>query len=330
MTTAILHIGQHKTGSSSIQLTLSLLDPATASSNFRYVKSPFRNHSMIISSAFGDIKNLSYYRKLKFGNGIPLRRMNRSEARKILRSEVKKAQDRDQKIVISAEDFCALEHSEVQEARVFFEECGVSNFKVFGYFRGVQRWSNSFSQQIIKQGNVTLENVLSSPPYPMYREYFEKFLNVFGAANVSLNPFDKNCLFEGCVVRDFLKRAEMVVSNEHFSVENTNDSLTAYQVQFASFMTQIYRENGWKHRGKISPFIKWIGQDHDRTKFFIKPSVISKAIELAEADVEWLVGVTGVDRNFLTEQRDRDCDISYNAHIRKTDLARLAMLANDA
>ncbi|MTH94771.1 hypothetical protein [Roseibium sp. RKSG952] len=327
MTEAILHIGQHKTGTSSIQRSLGAVDRKLDCLNFRYLNGKIRNHSFIISPAFGNKNSLSYYRKLKFGHGIPFRKMTRDEARMVLRNEVKSAQQSNQKIVISAEDFCALKHEEVQDARDFFVNCGVSKFKVIGYFRGVQSWANSFSQQIIKQGNATLEDVFERVPYPMYRELFEKFLEVFGRSNVSLNPYEKAALAEGCVVRDFLQRSGLEVPNEHFSLINVNSSLNSYQVQIASYMTELYRQKGWKNRQELSRTFHRVGLDQTSQKFYLPSKVISQALVHARADADWLVSVTGIEHDFLLGHKEKDCEDLFNACIKRSDIAHIAMLA---
>lgn len=329
MTQAILHIGHHKTGSSSIQSYLGSIDQNTIDINFRYLSVLSKNHCSIVTAAFGKKENKKSYKRIKFGNGLRLNKFEKDEARNIISEGVYKAKAQERNLIISAEDLCILHFDEIVDVRDFLIESGITSFKIIGYVRDIQSWANSYSQQIIRHSGETLEKVIKEVPYPMYREYFEKFFTIFGAENVVLRPFDDKSFIDGCLIRDFLTFTDSTIPNGKIFTQTVGESLSADQVHLASFINKIYRKKGWKNRRMLTRLFSKVGTEREFKKFALPTDILEKSILKSASDLEWIIGVTDIDRDFLSRTATSEPNFNFNQTINRLDLAELVMLAGN-
>ncbi|MEW5838769.1 MAG: hypothetical protein AB1717_08050 [Pseudomonadota bacterium] len=195
----IVHVGMHKTGSSSIQDFFfgAELDGITYLDMGGY-----SNHSGYLSTILLEKPHL-YHAHLSMGRGqdevdkLRLRYLDK------LRESIKRCTT--ERMIISAED---LSHRSIGESGLmrlkhelapYFEK-----ISVIGYVRRPIDYVQSAFQQIVKEGSSSWFSWRDLPKIvPRYRGSFEPMDAVFGRENVTLIPFVKTNIKGGDVVVDF-------------------------------------------------------------------------------------------------------------------------------
>ncbi|QDY70408.1 hypothetical protein [Qingshengfaniella alkalisoli] len=300
MTKIMLHIGQHKTGSSSIQATLDFAQKRVQLKKWRYLQSDERNHSFIISSAFGSESYMKYYKEIKSSAGIPRKRFGKRFAQNRIFEEIQSAKKSNLNLIVSAEDLCILHESEVAEMRKFFVDSGATSFSVVGYIRPVAEWSNSFSQQLIRQSLKTISDVIDLPPYPRYREYFEKYISTFGRENVDIRPFYRKTLHGEDVVSDFLSILSEDSSSRNIKLYMKNDSMTVDQIRLASAVNEVRFRSNWKDGLIILRHLRNM-ELPKKERFGLPAYCHEMAIRSAESDINWASESLNLDKAFLSK-----------------------------
>lgn len=218
MKTCHLHIGMHKTGSSSIQNYLDENRSELLKSGFYYAEMGGANHSGPFLYCLGfepakdtEIANLKIApdelnRRVLFYKG------------KLADSLKGNYSD----IIFSAESIIKLTRNELLDFKENLLKY-VDEIKVYCYVREPMPFMVSSFQQIIKTMPVFLDN---QNLYPNYQEKLEKFESVFGSVNYRL--FSRDTLFQGDVTADFCSWIDL----PYFGAEETNNSLGALAVKF--------------------------------------------------------------------------------------------------
>ena len=191
MTRVILHIGQHKTGTSSLQQSFFVAQRQGRLENTIYCRSPIANQSKFITSLYGSRESQEYYDRVKNGYRVILRHRNSKRYKRILDASLQEAIDRKKDFLMIAEDFCVLAPKELMRIQEYFVSKGITDLKILGYIRPVEAFAHSFAQEKIKDG-CTIENVIEQPPTPNYRDIFEKFFTIFGDSNTCISPFNSD------------------------------------------------------------------------------------------------------------------------------------------
>lgn len=210
----VLHIGMHKTGSTSVQ--------GAYSKHFIYCKFGPTNHS---------IAAITVFHRDPYGYHIHktnrLTRAEIDERRRLWLSELEEslAQDRET-FLLSGEDFCKLGWDEVQK---FADVVGkvIPNVEVYAYVRPPISFATSAFQQHVALGAKRF--VL---PKPRYRERFEKFGNIFGQDRLRLRLYDRSRFDGGDVVSDFAQWAQIPPAGGIGSDANRSLSAAATAVLF--------------------------------------------------------------------------------------------------
>ena len=304
MAQLVLHVGMHKAGSSTIQGTLRKAQTDGRLPKLRYLDSVQPNHSFVISRIFGSDANEAYYRRVKFGLGIPKNHPRTKDARAALEREIEAAGAADETLVISGEDICALHCDEVQDMKDFFVARGIEKFLVVVYMRSAEEWATSYSQQFIKQGAGTIENKLLDPPYPMYKEYTGKFLEVFGRENVKVRQFSREHFPDGCVVKDFLSTFGADDLQKDMEIVIRNVSLTLAQTQLASLINEFDHSTNAKAKQFVRRCFSQYQPEKGSQKFRLTREALDIVQERARADIEWAGSELGIDPGFLTRKAD--------------------------
>lgn len=210
--TVILHVGMHKTGTTSIQKSLQDLSAARA----RYVQLGGSNHSAPVVTAFhDDPAEMGLHRRA--GREAEDVAGFRQRVRQRLEAELSRTAEFD-KFVLSGEGIVALPPHALKELRgVLLSHVG--QVQVFAYIREPVGFSVSAFQQRVKNGGKAFR--LTQPDY---RKKFQRFINVFGREQFSARVFARAELKDGSVVADFchqwslpFDRSKEVRSNESIS-----------------------------------------------------------------------------------------------------------------
>lgn len=200
MSTVILHVGTHKTGSTSIQKTLGHFRAQLLQEGVSLYEGT--NHTDFYR-AFTDVPESfhQYYRGWR-------KKLRRDK----VRGKIKKyfAESKCSQHLITAEDLSLLSRDSLSEMRRFLmEECGCSNVHAVCVIREPLEYLNSSLQQFIKPGMTSLHDFLFND-FANYRLqgcpdfhggmqnilmqlYFpipERLISAFGAEHVTFHRFD--------------------------------------------------------------------------------------------------------------------------------------------
>ncbi|SEG54998.1 hypothetical protein [Marinobacterium lutimaris] len=224
----VIHIGMHKTGSSSIQETFC----SAKFKDLEYLNLGSPNHSGFFATLFWENPE-NYHGNIKAGRSLEDIRALRTEYKDLLLSQIRSSTKNN--VMISAED---LSHpggiDRVRRLKEFFEPY-FDDFKVYAYVRTPASYMESAFQQMVKGGIGFLD---LNRVYPQYRSRFEVYDQVFGEENVTLIPFDKKLFHEGDVVLDIAYRLGENISKEE--VVRVNESLSLE----ATSLMYVYRKYG--------------------------------------------------------------------------------------
>lgn len=216
MTTLFIHIGFHKTGSTSLQYALKKHQGNLEKENFSFLAENNSGNSSDLISVNLNRSNAAvkisdrFFSLLKRGKG--------------------------NNAIISAEHLSFIEdESELVKLR---NHClqSYSEVKIIAYIRKQHRLALSFKRQAAKQPHINAApssqlcgHTLNSPipeltytlvNYLKFDEKYKLWSNVFNEDNVIFKLYDKNFLFKSCICKDFSK--VLGVENELPS-ENVNE-----------------------------------------------------------------------------------------------------------
>ena len=224
-----LHIGMHKTASSSIQAVFS----EHADENVRYAKLGPRNHSKPIFTVFSE--NPGDHGSFK-ATGITSTDLHHKKAiwKKKLNAELARPERR---LIISGEDIWRLDKQELAVMLRTFEDHD-RQVRVHAYVREPHAFAVSQFQQLVKGGLARF-----TIPRPRYRSRFEGFINVFGSANVDLVPFVRSAFDGGDVISDFAARVGVAKPDGIHRVANNSLSREAVAALF------VWNASGMKSNG---------------------------------------------------------------------------------
>ncbi len=216
MRIAYVHIGMHKTGSSSIQGTLAQnLWP-----EHHYVQVGPPNHSVMMQTVFNLDPNPVQLRE------TGLNRKDIENRSKKWREDLVQELENNTKpnVILSGENFSGNDITEgaLKDLHGFLRTY-VDRVQIIAYVRPPVSLMESSFQQRVKSGRM---NGVRGVPV-RYRSRLEKFDTEFGRENVDLIKFDKSALLNGDAVQDFANRIGVELDPEQISTKNQSLSLEA-------------------------------------------------------------------------------------------------------
>ncbi len=227
----ILHVGFHKTGSSSIQETFSRLE----FDDLAYAKWGQANHSGPFQYAFKkdktEINNVG-------NNAALLDRAEKIGERFLNQLRKELVNCKKQRILFSAEAMSQCRDEDALVSFLSFVRPHVSNVSVFGYVRAFADLSASRFQQTLKMGK------LSRFPYKVTtKDNIQMLDRVFGDGKVTFLKFDRETLHEGDVVLDFAKHLNVSVTVDEIVRANESISLEAIAILYCNLQYGVDTPN---------------------------------------------------------------------------------------
>lgn len=280
MTQVILHIGMHKTGSSSIQETLAGFDDGRT----RYARlGPEANHSLAIMRMFGTDSSHPHAADARRGRSAQEVAARTARLRAALRTQLAQGG----RLILSAESLSMLEGPEVTRLRRFLLRHGATGILVIGYARAPLSFAASALQQRIRNDVADL-----SVPRPGYKHRFRKFIAQFGADAVQILPFDRARLTGGSVVADFLTRCG--IDPASLPEKRSNETMKAA----ATRLVFDFNRSGVMSHGRADLLKARIGliravRMADTGLPFVLPEGLAAQAQDPE-DVAWLRKATGI------------------------------------
>lgn len=287
-----IHIGLHKTGSTSIQATMFKNRKKLGSEHGIYYLPLNVNHGRLFYSLYAKAPH-------RIGKNIlagldekeKVQQYNESLIQKIT---VRFEENRSKRIVISGERISTLSPDGVERFRDFMARfCDAP--RIIVYVRDPVGWSTSRLQQAVKGAN-TLENFRKNIPVPQFQKRIEPFIRCFGRENVDIRCFNDAIGAEGGLIGDFMSaigKSPALLNQLH--VVRSNESLCAEAVLL---MNEIKNHKGSSKENKRS-----LEQLQFKASNLLKgmpggkftlPKEAAEAVEQrSKSEIEWLTSQLG-------------------------------------
>lgn len=208
----IIHIGVHKTGSSSIQKTLDGFDDGKT----RYARLGDLNHSIPLYSIFSSNR---FERRHFLRQGLSEKEMAETVAAFDTRLSRELTQDRET-LILSAEDLSILKNE--NDVRSLKQRLSphTDRIEVLAYMRDPVGFASSSFQQKVRVGYSQL-----AIPHVTYKDRFQPYLSVFGLDALQFVKFDPAQFPDNSVTQDFLAR--IGIAREAVAEQQANASMSA-------------------------------------------------------------------------------------------------------
>ena len=273
----IIHIGMHKTGTTSIQRTFArhLND-----FDFVYVKLENPNHSREIFTLFEEKNHPSK-------NGIEnqkVEEINRKTKNRLIENFQIHP---NKKYIISGESIRSMSPHALINFKSFLDQF-FKKITIVAYIRPPKAYMESAFQQVIKGGtnNFDIDKV-----YPNYRK-FKQFFNIFGEDNIRLWKFDVKHFPDNDVVLDFCQRLGIKTIPENIIKDNESISKEALSLLY------IYRKFGPGYgntptsKKENDHLIQVLSQINGH-KVRFGPKLINPILNKYKKDIEWMESILG-------------------------------------
>jgi hypothetical protein len=274
MTRCIIHIGTHKTGTTSIQRRLD----GFKNGEFYYARlAGHENHSLPIFSLFAPHPERHALHRAAGRDAHAVQAFN-DQIKADLEKSITKARDRT--LLISGEDIGYLPEGAIQRMHDYLKT-RVDEVEIVAYVRSPAAYMASHFQERVK--NLTIDWFDPARMYRNYRDSFSPFDRIFGRDKVQLWKFDPKAFPDGCVVQDFSRRLGINVPSQR--VVRLNESLsreaTAALYTYAK-LGQRYGATAMRGGGMK------LGRLLPGSKFRFSPEAVRPVLAANQADLAWI------------------------------------------
>ena len=236
-----MHIGAHKTGSTSIQQAFFNSASALRRRGISYF--PYdSNHTLPFTWLFAnDPANHHFTLRARLSPQALEHRTR--EIDNCLKEFL--ADQNSQIKIISGEGISCLAELEVDRVRKYFDAAANHQIKIIIYLRNLYEFIDSAAQELVKSGYV-LEQVeaaiLAGEPMvrPGYEDRTRKFQRVFGLENVIIKVFDTERFKDGDVVADFCETIGAPELYGELPKIRANESISHEAVRLLSRYDQLF------------------------------------------------------------------------------------------
>ncbi len=328
MATLFLHVGMHKTGTSSIQETLHAHRAILPSFGFAYFEAE-RNHSRAIASIVADNPHLHTANRLAGRHDRDAAIRYAEESRQALLAFL--AAPPAPNLIISGEGIGMLGDRDLDRLLVLLRPM-VDRLVVVGLVRNPRSFLVSATQQAAKAGQ-TLD-ALAGPAMrsPAYRKRFARFERRAEVDEVRLRRYHPDHLVRGCSVATFLEMCgappdlgeALTVARENVAVSST--AVRALLV--ANEVVPVFLPDGSRNparaRGLRAALESLPGQ-----RFRAPGAMVERAMAAAADDIAWMEERLGMPLD------DQDVPVVPEAgeemlrQFSRDDVAALIRLLND-
>lgn len=317
----ILHVGLHKTGTSSIQSTLYNGDnnKLLLKEGILYPRCWGRNHGTVLGSAFHNEPEKFWpnkFPKILSKEEIKNKdRLNLEKFETTVNSSVAK------RLVISGEVISKLTINNIRKMKDYLMDIGFSQakFKIMIYTRNPVTWAVSDLQQQLHGGgwryDKELDKLKGQILPTLFQERIGKFIEVFGEKAVHVYPFEKARTHDFGMVGHFLE--ELNVNNKlikDIKQIRKNESISMFTGEFLAYVNDRIpliingKHNENRHKSDHRPLIKVRGD-----KFDIPLKEKKKIVLVTEQDMKWLKENYGIDytnEEILETKKYQNVDLS--------------------
>ena len=211
---ALIHIGMHKCGTTSIQNSLKGFDDGVT--KYAQLKNN-PNHSIPFQLIFTE-KNDDLMSFKRRGFGQKEIAQEKADSKKYLLREIKNT-DRE-RIIFCGEAISSFSKEIYSKKMIdFFDKRNIET-EIYVYVRSPAEWRRSLFQQQIKVGNTNINQYLKMKSG--FRKKFHRYKELFREGRFSIKKFDRDNFKNRCVVADFCS----LISIQKPKIINSNESLS--------------------------------------------------------------------------------------------------------
>ncbi|NQV07872.1 hypothetical protein HQ535_15125 [bacterium] len=286
----ILHIGQHKTGSTSIQKALFGHRAQLAECGFDYFADR-ANHSQPMRELF-EPDHFTGYRRLP-PDEIAARQST------IWSGLMRQIEATDHDFIVSGEGLTLWQRDSVE--RLVNELAGLfDDWMVIAYVRPPRSLVGSWAQQRLKRG-VTLSGIPepTAPPAPLYRFFLEKWIELAGSERVRLRLFHPTTIHPGNPLLADFARLVGIPTDFLTGIEApaANPSMTMSSGNVLSAVNQRLRAMGYESdSGNRLPWrISKLLAERDGPPYRLPHSVEQRIIEAHADEIRWMEDILGIE-----------------------------------
>jgi hypothetical protein len=289
---ALIHIGMHKTGSTSIQHALGRL-PLQGGRFFYPQLGGRANHSLAMHQMFSPEPERHQIMR-KQGVGRDQAAAEGQSLRDALTEQLNDLSP-DCIPIISGEYLSSCDEAVLLGLRDFLSSRGYC-ISIKTYVRAAADFIRSDFQQRIKGGASEFDVEAS---YPRYRRRFEKVERIFGRAAMEYWPFVPGQLMGGDVVTDFCSRVGLPVPDLG-AAPRANDSLSRTALALL-FVYRRLSEPGAPSPEVFREFRRVLSaiREIPGPRFALSPNLIAPVLARKADDIEWMSSRIGLDLGTL-------------------------------
>ncbi len=280
----VVHMGMHKTGSSSIQGYFHRTElPGVA-----YLRFQGPNHSGIFTMLFDDDERVLRSRTLNENGTIDLGELLQRRASGVhqFAAQMRVLQGTDATAIFSAEQISAPRFVNARARLHAFLRGFTEDLAVVGYVRSPLSYAVSAFQQRLRSPQRLRDEEMCV--LPVYRDRFEQMDDLFGRDRVQLVPFTPAALHGGDVVMDFAHRIGVELPGA--PPERLNEALSLE----AAALLYLHRTQG---AGRLSGIAGATAINREfaqrlralgRTRFTFAPELWQPQLHALRDDLEWI------------------------------------------
>jgi hypothetical protein len=284
----ILHIGHHKTGSTSLQGALFEKRDLLLTHGFDYF-TILANHSKPMRAMFED----KHFRET-IGMSFEAVLQQKEVVWTAFRSQMDES---NADFIISGEQLSMLPRWSIEQLHgaltPLFDEV-----VVIGYVRPPRSLVNSWAQQRLKRGCLLADMNSGGPPAPRYRFMFEKWLDLFGPESVTLRLFHRSHFKNGSLLYDF---ADAIGLPEQLvpvlGEQNRNSSLPMQTGKLISVINKRMNAQGISRaeRETVSGRVARTQPDPGGPRYRLPAEVENRLLDMCRDDIQWVQKQLDVD-----------------------------------
>ncbi|MEM0905974.1 MAG: hypothetical protein AAGJ94_01330 [Pseudomonadota bacterium] len=278
-----MHIGPPKTGTTSIQSSLSQSRGLLADEGFFYPDRA-KNHAFLLAP-FHDHPKRQHILQRELAKAGGDEDALAIDVKRYVRNEV--FSHHNANIIFSSEHLTLLNHQGVRRLRVFLHR-NRENVKIIIYIRHPVEQAGSLIQEQVKNGARRLSDYADNPPFIHYRALIEKWADIFGADNMILRPYNKKVWPKGDLIADFFTVVGLGHIEHKVPREHANRGLSAAAVLLADALNGVHPQ-GATARAKPQ-FLK----DIEGVKYVPDADILDAVRRSAEPHLVYLKEVWGL------------------------------------
>ncbi|WP_159739468.1 hypothetical protein [Vibrio atypicus] len=285
-----LHVGFHKTASSSIQLELYKRKESLKAHGYHYPHSWRFNHNFLYGMFCDEPQ--AFYENVMDGISLEEIEDKYNSLKELYKQEVSSSLCK--KYVLSAEDLSVLETGGIERLKEFlYDEMEFSEVRIIVCLRSPISFAVSDIQQSIKVGYDFSYDRYDS----IYRKRLQGYIDVFGLENISLFKFEDAVKCSKGPIENFLIKIgadESLIKK--FEGERINESYSIDSINAMKFINKHSPISDGKSitEGRFSNDTN-IFSKHQGEPFFLDEASVKTISCSAKEDTEWLRSTFGID-----------------------------------